>query len=66
MGNNVIGGRECAKHIDIRKHLALEFIQNGHMKLFPVSITSQLADISTKLLHLHNICRALQASWVRR
>jgi hypothetical protein len=27
-GNNVIGGRECATHIDIRKHFAHEVIQN--------------------------------------
>ena len=44
-GNNVIGGRERAKHIDIRKHFAREVIQNGHMKLIRVSTTSQLADI---------------------
>ena len=30
-GNNVIGGRERAKHIDIRKHFAHEVIQNGAM-----------------------------------
>ncbi len=32
-GNNVIGGRERAKHIDIRKHFAHEVIQNGNMRL---------------------------------
>jgi hypothetical protein len=31
--NNVIGGREHAKHIAIRKHFAHEVIQNGYMKL---------------------------------
>ncbi len=36
-GNNVIGGRERAKHIDIRKHFAHEEIQNGHMKLIRVT-----------------------------
>ena len=41
MGNNVIGGRERAKYIDIRKHLAHEVIQNGHMKLIRFSTTSQ-------------------------
>jgi hypothetical protein len=50
-GNNVIGGRERAKHIDIRKHFAHEVIQNGHIKLVRVSTTSQLADIVTKPLH---------------
>jgi len=51
-GNNVIGGRERAKHIDIRKHFAHEVIRNGEMKLIKVSTTSQLADILTKGLHL--------------
>ncbi len=32
-GNNVIGGRERAKHNDIRKHFAHEAIQNGHLRL---------------------------------
>jgi hypothetical protein len=45
-GNNVIGGREHAKHIDIRKHFAHEVIQNGHMKLIRVSTTSQLAHLN--------------------
>ena len=35
-GNNVIGGRERAKHIDIRKHFAHEVIQNGEMLLVRV------------------------------
>ena len=44
MGNNVIGGRERAKHIDIRKHFAHEVIQNGVMQLinlieYPSSIS---------------------------
>ncbi len=51
-GNNVIGGRERAKHIDIRKHFAHEVIRNGEMKLIKVSTTSQLDDILTKGLHL--------------
>ena len=50
-GNHVIGGRERAKHIDIRKHFAHEVIQNGKMKLIHVSTVSQLADILTKPLH---------------
>ena len=48
---NVIGGRERAKHIDIRKHFAHETIQNGHMRLVRISTASQLADILTKGLH---------------
>jgi hypothetical protein len=47
-GNNVISGRERAKHIDIRKHFAHEVIWNGEMKLIKVLTTSQLADILTK------------------
>ncbi len=51
-GNNVISGRERAKHIDILKHFAHEVIRNGEMKLIKVSTTSQLADILTKGLLL--------------
>ena len=51
-GNNVIGGRERAKHIDIRKHFAHEVIQNGAMRLVKVPTSAQLADILTKGLHL--------------
>ncbi len=51
-GNNVIGGRERAKHIDIRKHFAHEVIQNGEMLLIKVPTSAQLADILTKGLHL--------------
>jgi hypothetical protein len=50
-GNNVIGGRERAKHIDILKHFAHEVIQNGQMKLIRVTTTFQLAEILTKQLH---------------
>jgi hypothetical protein len=50
-GNNIIGGRERAKHIDIRKHFAHEVIQNGEMLLVQVPTSSQLADILTKGLH---------------
>ena len=47
-GNNVIGGRERAKHIDIRKHFANETIKNGHMTLKKIATTAQPADIMTK------------------
>ena len=47
-GNNVIGGHERAKHIDIRKHFAHEAIKNGHLILKKVPTTLQLADIMTK------------------
>ena len=50
-GNNVIGGRERAKHIDIRKHFAHEAVQNGHLRLVRVDTSKQLTDIFTKGLH---------------
>ncbi len=50
-GNNIIGGLERAKRIDIRKHFAHEVIQNGEMRLVRVPTSSQLADILTKGLH---------------
>ena len=50
-GNNVIGGRERAKHIDIRKHFAHEVIQNGQMRLVKVPTSAQMNDIMTKVFH---------------
>ncbi len=43
-GNNVVLGRELAKHIDIQKHFAHEVpvIQNGMMLLVKVPISAQL------------------------
>jgi hypothetical protein len=37
-GNNIIGGRERAKHIDIRKHFAhdSDMIQSGQLRLIRV------------------------------
>jgi hypothetical protein len=46
--NNIIGGRERAEHIDIRKHFAHEAVQNGHLRLIRVDTSKQLADIFTK------------------
>ncbi len=54
-GNNVIGGREQTKHIDIRKHFAHEVIQNGAMRLVKVPTAQQKADILTKGLHLPQV-----------
>ena len=54
-GNNVIGGRERAKHIDIRKHFAHEVIQNGVMRLIKDPTSAQLADILTKGLHFPQV-----------
>ncbi len=50
-GNNIISGRDRAKHINIRKNFAHEVIQNGEMRLVWVPTSSQLADILTKGLH---------------
>ncbi len=44
-GNHVIGGRERAKHIDLRKRFALETIQNRAMRLIKIDASKQLADI---------------------
>ena len=49
-GNHVIGGRERAKHINIRKHFAHEVIQRQEMRLVKVDTSLQLADIFTKPL----------------
>jgi hypothetical protein len=49
--NNIIGGRERAKHIDIRKHFAHQVVQNRHLLLVRVSTSKQLAGIFTKGLH---------------
>ena len=49
--NNIIGGRERAKHIDIRKHFAHEAVRNGHLRLVRVDTSKQLADVFTKGLH---------------
>ena len=58
-GNHVIGGRERAKHIDIRKNFAHETIQNRQMRLIKEETSSQHADIFMKPLHLQQFiaCR---------
>jgi hypothetical protein len=62
-GNHVIGGRERAKHMDLREHVAHETIQNRMMRLIKIDTSKQLADIFTKLVaHVHFIgciCRIL-------
>ena len=45
--NSVIGGRGCAKQIDIRKHFAHEAAQLGYLRLKRVSTTDQLANVFT-------------------
>ncbi len=58
-GNHIIGGRERAKHIDIRKHFAHEAIQNRHMRLIRVPKDEQLADVFTKALLFPQFKRCL-------
>ena len=51
--NHVIGGRECAKHIDIRKHISSDVVQNGYMCLYKIPTEFQLVDLLTKVLQLN-------------
>ena len=60
-GNHVIGGRERAKHIDIRTHFAHETIQNRQMRLIKAETSSQLADIFTKQLQLQQFIASQDA-----
>ena len=41
---------KCSKHIDIRHHFLRELIEQGLIKLTPVSTQEQLADVMTKIL----------------
>jgi hypothetical protein len=43
--NNVIGARERAKRIGIRKHSAHAAVRNGHLRLVRVDTSNQLADV---------------------
>jgi hypothetical protein len=65
--NNVIGGRERAKHIDIRRHFAHEVSQSGQLRLIRVSAADQVEDMFTKSLQprLHAAClsRLLRKPW---
>ncbi len=47
-----MGGRERAKHIDIRKHFARahEAVQNGYMRLYKIPTEYQLVDLLTMAL----------------
>jgi hypothetical protein len=57
-GNNFIGGRERAKHIDIRKHYAHYAIQLGHVRLIHVSTSDQFADVLTKGFRVNGYSRS--------
>ncbi len=57
--SHVLGGRERAKHIDIRKHFAHEAVQNSHIWLYQISTEHQLADLLTKQLQLGPLERCL-------
>ena len=56
----MIGGRERAKHTDIRKHFAHEVIQRQEMRLVKVDTSLQLADIFTKPLPYPQFLECLQ------
>ena len=60
--NNVIGGRERAKHIDTRKHFALQAAQLGHLRLYRVSTADELADVFTRVSSRNNMLRVLLGS----
>ena len=68
--NNIIGGRERAEHVNIRKHCAHGAIQNGHPRLVRVDSSEQLADVFTESLQprvplLHAACMArILPGWV--
>jgi hypothetical protein len=49
-GNHLIGGRERAKRIDMRRHFAHDVIQNQEMRVIKIDTRAQLADIFTKPL----------------
>ncbi len=49
-GNYITGGRERAKHIDIRKHLGHEVIHNENTRMIRMDTSNQLADVFTKSL----------------
>jgi hypothetical protein len=66
LGSNVIGGRERAKRIDIRKHFAHEVVQNSHMKLISVATSQPVADILTEPLHFQQWQACVAESWARR
>jgi hypothetical protein len=57
--NHIMGGRERAKHIDIRKHFAHEAVQNGHIRLIKIPTEFQLADLLTKGLNRRQFERCL-------
>ena len=64
--HNMIGGRERAKHIDIRKHFGHEAAQLGHLRLYRASTADQLACEFTKSLkpkqHAACLARILRRS----
>lgn len=48
--NYVIGGRDRARHIDLRVHRAHQAVQEGDIHLYKVKSEDQLADVLTKAL----------------
>ena len=62
-----VGGRERAKHIDIRKHFAHQVVQLRYLRLIKVNNKDQLADIFTKALpplaHASCLSKILRRPW---
>ena len=56
-----MGGRERAKHIDIRKHFAHEAVQNGHTRRYKIPTEYQLANLLTKGLQLGQFEKCLHS-----
>ncbi len=52
MEKHVMGARERAKHMGIRKHFAHQVMHKRHSTLVRVPTSSQLTDILTEPLHL--------------
>ncbi len=59
MGQSFIGGRERAKHIEIRKYFLHEVIQNRHMLLIRGQTGERLTDIFSKALPFPQFERCL-------
>ena len=64
--NNVIGGRERAKHVDIRKHFVDEAVETGLLRSVRVDTSEQLADVFTNSLQPRLLAACIAGILVRR
>jgi hypothetical protein len=55
----MMGGRERAKNIDMRKSFAQEAVENGLMRLYTIPTEHQLADLLTQALQRGQFERCL-------